>query len=83
MKGSLCKFIRDIKDGNSSIEGINSTFISLIPKVNNPEVISQFGPISLCNVNYKIWSKVLLQRIKPFRLPLLVKNNLALCLTIK
>lgn len=44
---------------------MNQTHISLISKVNNPEFISQFRPINLCNVNYKIFSKVLVQRIKP------------------
>lgn len=65
IKNNLCKFIRDIKDGYFDIRGINSTLISLIPKVSHPELISQFRPIGLCNVNYKIWSKLLVQRLKP------------------
>jgi hypothetical protein len=45
--------------------GLNATFIALIPKVNKPQCFRDFRPISLCNLCYKIISKVIANRIKP------------------
>lgn len=58
----------------TSIEAINQTLIVLIMKIQAPCTLKEFRPISLCNVNYKIITKVLANRIKPL-MPLLVSLN--------
>ncbi|KAF9600759.1 hypothetical protein IFM89_012203 [Coptis chinensis] len=44
---------------------LNHTNIVLIPKTKNPEQPTHFRPISLCNVAYKILSKVIVNRLQP------------------
>lgn len=52
-------------------EGLNETTICLLPKCPSPESLSQFRPISLCNVVAKVISKVLANRLKPL-MPILM-----------
>ena len=46
------------------IGALNATFITLIPKCDNPSSLADFRPISLCNLLYKIISKLAAIRLK-------------------
>lgn len=43
---------------------LNCTNITLIPKIDNPSKVSQFRPISLCNVIYKLISKIMADHLR-------------------
>ena len=45
--------------GGDMPAGWNDTYVVLIPKVKDPTRIKDLRPISLCNVLYKLVSKVL------------------------
>lgn len=57
---------KDFDYGRLCLQELNKTHIALIPKVPNPGNTGQFRPISLCNNSYKILSKILANRLKPF-----------------
>ncbi|KAL5781686.1 hypothetical protein ACOSP7_006715 [Xanthoceras sorbifolium] len=53
-----------VLNSGCSIEEFNATNVVLIPKVKNPERMTDFRPISLCSVIYKTVSKVMANRLK-------------------
>lgn len=61
---SVCKYVQDIfQRGVINVEE-NQTLICLIPKVKQPEFLSQFHPIALCKVLIKVVMKILANRLK-------------------
>jgi hypothetical protein len=64
VKDSVTNAVLGFLNGGDMSEVVNQTVMVLIPKVANPQELTQFRPISLCNVLYKICSKSLANRLR-------------------
>lgn len=56
--------VKDFFQHNVLDPRLNQTNICLIPKTERPCEMTEFRPISLCNVSYKVISKILSKRLK-------------------
>ncbi|GJV59705.1 RNA-directed DNA polymerase, eukaryota, reverse transcriptase zinc-binding domain protein [Tanacetum coccineum] len=63
LKDDVMGFVQDFFRTGILPRGCNTSFITLILKVPNPMVISDFRPISLIGAQYKIIAKVLANRL--------------------
>ena len=74
---AICKAIRLFLEGSEMAEEINSTVLVLIPKIKAPQDLTQFRPIALCNVLYKIASEVVALRLRPILEEIISKEQSA------
>jgi hypothetical protein len=68
------QLVEESRNSGKVLSTLNATFLTLIPKeerVTNPK---NFRPIALCNVIYKIISKVIALRLKPI-LPFIISKE--------
>ncbi|GJU96537.1 putative RNA-directed DNA polymerase, eukaryota, reverse transcriptase zinc-binding domain protein [Tanacetum coccineum] len=63
IKKDLHDFINSFFTSCDIPYGANSSFFTLIPKVNNHTLITDFRPISLIGIHYKIIAKILANRL--------------------
>lgn len=66
MKDEVVKGVLNFFEDGTLPEGINDTVIVVIPKGKDPQSLKDYRPISLCNVIYKVISKCLVNRLRPF-----------------
>lgn len=59
-------FYLEVLNGSREMGELNKTHIVLILKVDKPRDLTQFRPISLCNVLYKIIVTAIVARMRPF-----------------
>ena len=63
---SVIKEVKKIFTERKMPDYLNRTHIALIPKIQGPETLSNFRLISLCNTVYKIVTKIIVARLRPF-----------------
>lgn len=69
---NLCKAFQQ---NNLCLQSINSSFITLIPKVDAPMTASDFRPVSLLNTSMKLITKLLANRLQQVIKQLIHKNQ--------
>ena len=75
IKGQFYKLCSDFYDGKLQLQSINTTFIALIPKIENPECSSYYKPISLISMDLKMLTKLLANRLQKVIIPLVHPNQ--------
>ena len=70
----VCDLMQEIFKNPQKIRENNDTILLHVLKVNNPKYLKQFKPISLCNGAYKIITKLIVNRLKPY-LSYLISSN--------
>jgi hypothetical protein len=74
LREEVWKLVEESRSFGKVLPTLNSNFLTLIPKeerVTNPK---NFRPITLCNVIYKVISKVIALRFKPI-LPFIISKE--------
>ncbi|KAK4259900.1 hypothetical protein QN277_006188 [Acacia crassicarpa] len=74
IRASVVKYVKSLFANPQAIREVNDTFIVLIPKKDHPETMGDMRPISLCNVIYKVVTKILVARMKTI-LPQVIAPN--------
>jgi hypothetical protein len=72
----LLELVEDNKLHGKVIGALNSTFLTLIPKEDTSSSFGDYRPIALCNLCYKLISKIIATRIKPILSRILSKEAL-------
>ncbi|GJW75105.1 hypothetical protein Tco_0134475 [Tanacetum coccineum] len=62
----VCTAISDFFKNGRLLKEVNATIIALVPKSKSPQKVSDFRPISCCNVIYKAITKIIANRIKGY-----------------
>jgi len=79
LKEDIMRFVSDFHRNGKLTKGINTTFIALIPKVDSPQSLNDFRPISLVKSFYKILAKLLANRLRQVDCECCFRNPVCFC----
>ena len=71
IKEEVLEIVEESRSKRGVLKSFNATFLTLIPNGEQEDTPGKFRPISLCNVIYKIISKVIANWLKHI-LPILI-----------
>jgi hypothetical protein len=75
IRGDMYKLCQDFFHHQVDLKSINHSFITLVPKKDNPESVNDFSPISLLNSSIKMISKLLANRLQSVALNVVHENQ--------
>ncbi|KAG6420962.1 hypothetical protein SASPL_117508 [Salvia splendens] len=74
---SICRVVMGVFQGAPLESALNRTSLVLIPKVQELEFLTEFQPISLCSVLYKLITKIIVRRMANFMKYVVSPNQLS------
>jgi exonuclease III len=74
LREEVWQLVEESRSSGKVLPALNATFLTLIPKEERVTNLKNFRPIALCNVIYKIISKVIALRLKPI-LPFIISKE--------
>lgn len=72
--GDVTRAVHELFKSGKLLRQYNASTITLVPKCQKPKKVSDYRPISCCNILYKCISKLLAERLKK-SLPSLISRN--------
>jgi hypothetical protein len=75
IRGDMHKLCFDFFHHWADLKSINHSYITLVPKKDNPEKVNDFRPISLLNSSIKMVTKMLANRLQPLAMDIIHENQ--------